>query len=85
MHELVTADGWAFHAQSFVKVRGKYIDLDDLNERQKNYVAAMLNVNGLNAAYAGRALFQAEGLPSFDEVFPEPEDKDQHEHRPPPG
>lgn len=71
MHKLVTEDGWEFNAQSFVKINGQYYDLDDLNDQQRDYVAAALNVQGLNAAYAGKYIFQAEGLPPFAEVFPD--------------
>lgn len=45
--------------------------LDELTKEQRSYVLAVRDVNALNAAYAGRAEFRAEGLPAFEEVFPE--------------
>lgn len=45
--------------------------LDELTREQRSYVLAVRDVNALNAAYAGRAEFRAEGLPAFEEVFPE--------------
>lgn len=71
MHKLVTKDGWEFNAASYVKIGGKYVDLDDLNEAQREYVATRLNIQGLNAAYAGKRHYEAVGLPEFHEVFPE--------------
>lgn len=71
MHKLVTPSGWEFNAGTFVKIGGQYYDVDEMNEAQRNYIAARLNVQGLNAAYAGKLKFQAEGLPPFNEVFPD--------------
>ena len=45
--------------------------LDELTKEQRSYVLAVRDVNALNAAYAGRAEFRAEGLPAFEEVFPD--------------
>lgn len=71
MHKLVTKGGWEFNAASYVRIGGKYVDLDDLTEEQQKYVATTLNVKALNAAYAGKREYRAEGLPDVREVFPE--------------
>ncbi|MEG2421820.1 MAG: hypothetical protein RSB55_09715 [Oscillospiraceae bacterium] len=71
MHKLVTAEGWEFNAQSFVHIGDKLYDMDELSAEQLDYVGAMLNVQGLNAAYAGELKFQAEGLPPFKTLFPD--------------
>ena len=69
--ELVTESGWKFWAESFVVIDGEDYPLDELTEEQHDFVMATLDVNGLNAAYAGVAEFEAVGLPAFDAVFPE--------------
>lgn len=71
MHKLVTKDGWEFNAASYVKINGKYVDLDDLTQEQQAYIATALNIKALNAAYAGKREYRAEGLPAFRDVFPE--------------
>lgn len=69
--ELTTPEGWKFWAESFVHIGEEDIPLDSLTEQQRNYVMASVDVHALNAVYAGRATFKAEGLPEFEEVFPE--------------
>ncbi len=69
--ELVTPSGYRFWGESFVVIDGKNYPLDELTREQRSYVLAVRDVNALNAAYAGRAVFHAEGLPAFEEVFPE--------------
>lgn len=69
--ELVTPSGYKFWGESLVTIDGKDYPLDEMNEAQRDYVMTRINVNGLNAAFAGRAEFRAEGLPAFEEVFPE--------------
>ena len=71
MHKLVTKDGWEFNAASYVKINGEYVDTNELTEEQRAYVATLLNVRALNAAYAGKREYRAEGLPDVREVFPE--------------
>ena len=71
MHTLVTSGGWEFNAASFVQIGGVYYDLDDMTPEQRAYIGACLNVRGLGAAYAGKAVFEAEGLPPFHTVFPQ--------------
>ena len=54
-----------------VTIDGVDYPLDELTKEQRSYVLAVRDVNALNAAYAGRAEFRAEGLPAFEEVFPD--------------
>ena len=54
-----------------VTIDGVDYPLDELTKEQRSYVLAVRDVNALNAAYAGRVEFRAEGLPDFEEVFPE--------------
>lgn len=69
--ELVTPSGYRFWGESLVAIDGVEYPLDELTREQRGYVLAVRDVNALNAAYAGRAEFRAEGLPAFEEVFPE--------------
>lgn len=71
LQELVTPKGYRFWGESLVTIDGVDYPLDELTGRQRSYVLAVRDVNALNAAYAGRAEFRAEGLPAFEEVFPE--------------
>lgn len=70
MHELVTKKGWKFNAASYVKINGEWVDTDDLTEEQQAYVATVVNMNAMNAAYAGKRVYSAPGLPAFKDVFP---------------
>ena len=45
--------------------------LDEMTREQRSFCLAVRDVNALNAAFAGQAEFRAEGLPAFEEVFPE--------------
>jgi len=69
--ELTTASGHKFWGESFAVIDGEDYCLDDMTAEQRSYVLAVRDVNALNAAYAGKAEFRAEGLPRFEEVFPE--------------
>lgn len=69
--ELTTPSGYKFWGESLVEINGKDYPLDELTPEQRSYVLAMRDVNALNAAYAGKAEFTAEGLRPFHEVFPE--------------
>lgn len=71
LQELVTPSGYHFWGESLVTIDGVDYPLDELTREQRSYVLAVRDVNALNAAYAGRAEFRAEGLPAFEEVFPE--------------
>lgn len=71
LKELVTPSGYRFWGESLVTIDGTDYPLDELTREQRSYVLAVRDVNALNAAYAGRAVFRAEGLPAFEEVFPE--------------
>ena len=71
LQELVTPSGYHFWGESLVTIDGVDYPLDELTKEQRSYVLAVRDVNALNAAYAGRAEFRAEGLPAFEEVFPE--------------
>lgn len=57
--------------RAFVHVGGELVDIDSLTAEQRSFVGAHLRVAMLNAAYEGRAVFWAEGLP---ERFPEEKD-----------
>ena len=69
--ELVTASGYHFWGESFAVIDGRDYPLDEMTPEQRSYVLAVRDVNALNAAFAGQAEFRAEGLPAFEEVFPE--------------
>lgn len=69
--ELVTPSGYKFWGESFAVIDGEDYCLDDMTQEQREYVLAVRDVNALNAAYAGKAEFRAEGLRPFEEVFPE--------------
>lgn len=71
MVELVTECGWKFWASSEVIIGDKCYDMETLTEKQKRFVSGKLNEQGLNAAYAGRAVFKAEGIPTYEEAFGE--------------
>lgn len=71
LQELVTPKGYRFWGESLVTIDGVDYPLDELTREQRSYVLAMRDVNALNAAYAGRAEFRAEGLPNFEDVFPD--------------
>lgn len=45
--------------------------IDEMTQEQRDYIFAVRDVNALNAAFAGRAEFTAEGLRPFEEVFPD--------------
>lgn len=68
MVELVTAQGWKFNSCACVNIGGTYYDLDEMTPEQKRNVMGALNVQGLNAAYAGKAVFTAKGIPSVAEI-----------------
>ena len=69
--ELVTPKGYHFWGESLVTIDGKDYPLDELNKDQRDYVLAVRDVNALNAAFAGERVYRAEGLPEFEDVFPE--------------
>ncbi len=71
LKEITTSKGYKFWGESFVVIDGKDYPMDEMNEEQRNYVSTMLNVQGLNAVFAGRRVYKAEGLRPFEEVFPE--------------
>lgn len=69
--ELTTPSGIKFWAESFAVIDGEDHCLDDMTQDQRDYIFAVRDVNALNAAFAGKAEFRAEGLRPFEEVFPE--------------
>jgi len=72
MVQLTTPQGWTFNSAAYVKVGDKWVDVDELNAQQKQYVATKLNEQALNAAYAGKRVYHPETpLPLAEEVFPE--------------
>ena len=71
LKEYTTRNGYKFWGESFVVIDGKDYPMDEMTQEQRDYVGTMLNVQGLNAYYAGERVYRAEGLRPFDEVFPE--------------
>lgn len=71
LREITTKKGYKFWGESFVVIDGKDYPMDEMNEEQREYVGTMLNVQGLNAYYAGKRVYKAEGLRPFEDVFPE--------------
>lgn len=57
---------------SYVHVGDKLVCTKDLTPEQKSYVGAMLQVEMLNAAFRGKAVFTAD-LPPVEQVFPKEE------------
>ena len=70
MVELVTKSGWKFNSGAFVQIGDKYYDMDELTEAQRRFVSGKLQEQFLNASFAGRVTFEAQGLPQFEDVFP---------------
>lgn len=66
--ELTTESGHKFWYESLVTIRGKEYALNEMTPEQQEYIAATLNVNGLNAAFAGERVYSAK-LPPAREVF----------------
>lgn len=71
LREITTRNGYKFWGESFVVIDGKDYPMGEMTEEQREYVGTMLNVQGLNAYYAGQRVYRAEGLRPFEEVFPE--------------
>ena len=71
LKEYTTRNGYKFWGESFVVIDGKDYPMDEMTHEQRDYVGTMLNVQGLNAYYAGERVYRAEGLRPFEEVFPE--------------
>ena len=71
LKEYTTRNGYKFWGESFVVIDVKDYPMDEMNEEQRMYISTMLNVQGLNAYYAGQRVYRAEGLRPFEEVFPE--------------
>lgn len=71
LQELVTPSGYHFWGESLVTIDGVDYPLDEMTREQRSFCLAVRDVNALNAAFAGQAEFRAEGLPAFEEVFPE--------------
>ena len=57
MVQLTTPQGWTFHSAAYVNLGGKWVDVDGLSAKQKQYVATRLNEQALNAAYAGKRVY----------------------------
>lgn len=71
LEELVTPKGYHFWGESFAVIDGEDYPLNEMTPEQQSYIMTKVNLQALNAAYAGEAEFYAEGLPEFEEVFPE--------------
>jgi len=69
MIELTTQAGKSFFTSAQVIIGDKTYDMDDLTGEQKLYVSGKLEEQALGAAYSGRAIFKAEGLPGFAGCF----------------
>lgn len=69
--QLTTPSGIKFWSESFASTPDGSKPLDEFSPEQRQYIMSNVSANALNAAYAGRAKFEPEGLKPFDEVFPE--------------
>lgn len=69
MMELVTPKGELFRAESVVTIGDRSYPLEELSQEQRDYILASRDVHALNAVFAGRAVFTAERLPKFQDVF----------------
>lgn len=78
LHKLVTPEGWTFYYSSKVSVKDRCYDMDDLTDTQKKAVWSRLELQGLNAAFAGKATFQAADLAPLQELFPGQEEIPPH-------
>ena len=68
--ELTTEHGWRFSATADLKLGDRVLDMDALTKGQSVFLAAKLNEAALNAAFAGRVIFQAEAMSSPEQLFP---------------
>ena len=49
--------------EAFVHIGDQLVNLDTLSREQRSYIGAKLRTAMLNAAWEGKAVFRAEGLP----------------------
>lgn len=68
--ELTTAKGHKFWYESLVTIGTKEYAINEMDPEQQVYLAAAINIKGLNAAFAGERVFSAK-LPPAKEVFRE--------------
>ncbi len=54
---------------AYIHVGDQLVDVDTLNETQRDYLGATLQVAMLNGAYRGKAEFWVD-LPPVEQVFP---------------
>lgn len=66
--ELTTEKGHKFWYESLVTIGGKEYPINEMAPGQQAYIAAAININGLNAAFAGERAYSAK-LPPVKEVF----------------
>lgn len=66
--ELTTESGHKFWYESFVTINGKDYAINEMTPEQQSYIAATINVNALNVAFAGERIYSA-NLPPACEVF----------------
>ncbi|MCC8122996.1 MAG: hypothetical protein LIO58_05615 [Oscillospiraceae bacterium] len=71
MSELTAPQGVQFTVCARVHIGGKYYDMDALSAQQAAFIADKLNVQGLNAALAGRGRMDTAKSPPIEEVFPD--------------
>ncbi len=57
--------------QAFVHINNKLVDVDTLNEQQREYIGELLNYKAVSAVYRGRAEVILPDLPKKEEVFAE--------------
>lgn len=69
LFELTTKSGHKFLGGSSVIIGDNTYDMATLTETQHRYVIGQLNEQGLNAAFAGCAIFKAERVPIYEEAF----------------
>lgn len=66
--ELITEQGHKFWYESLVAIGEKEYPINEMTTGQQSYIAAAININGLNAAFAGERVYSAK-LPPANEVF----------------
>lgn len=66
--ELTTEKGHKFWYESLVTIGANEYPINEMGTGQQAYIATAININGLNAAFAGERVYSA-NLPPVNEVF----------------
>jgi len=57
---------------SYIRIDNRLVNMDDLNELQKQYVATILKQRYMNALFRGKAVFDLpHDMPAAEDIFPE--------------